>query len=176
MLEKIGKVNCAQPQHDLCSPPTKTSHILQLSCPRGGKINKRNDERKKRFRLFDFALAITTAPEGNRRRPPKPAESPPGVSDCSRLLKTAATSTTVSNCLHNCLRGGFLFHSSRVVSRCHTLMARRAVGLLLGLTAVLAARSCCALSCPAICRCGARTFQCSRDTQLASGAAPVKRL
>lgn len=95
LLEKIGKVNCAQPQHDLCSPPTKTSHILQLSCPRGKK-NKRNDERKKRFRLFDFALAITTAPEGNRRRPPKPAENPAGVSDCSRLLKTATTSTTVS--------------------------------------------------------------------------------
>ncbi|XP_029031171.1 lutropin-choriogonadotropic hormone receptor-like [Betta splendens] len=50
-------------------------------------------------------------------------------------------------------------------------MAPRAVRVLLALSVVLLARSCCAYTCPAICRCSADTFECSRDTQLAPGAA-----
>lgn len=50
-------------------------------------------------------------------------------------------------------------------------MAPRAVWLLVALSAVVNVRSCCAFSCPAICRCSQHTFQCSRDTQLASRAA-----
>uniref|UniRef100_A0A674P752 Thyrotropin receptor n=1 Tax=Takifugu rubripes TaxID=31033 RepID=A0A674P752_TAKRU len=57
-------------------------------------------------------------------------------------------------------------------------MAPRAVWLLVALSAVLNVRSCCAFSCPAICRCSQHTFQCSRDTQLASrpAARAVPRL
>ncbi|KAM8859092.1 lutropin-choriogonadotropic hormone receptor isoform 2-T2 [Spinachia spinachia] len=57
-------------------------------------------------------------------------------------------------------------------------MAPRAVWLLVAVCACLRARSCRAYTCPAICRCRADTFQCSRDTQLASGpaAASVRRL
>ncbi|KAM6916602.1 lutropin-choriogonadotropic hormone receptor [Xenentodon cancila] len=57
-------------------------------------------------------------------------------------------------------------------------MAPRAVWLLVALSCVLNARSCWASTCPPICRCTADTFQCSRDTQLASrpGAASVLRL
>lgn len=50
-------------------------------------------------------------------------------------------------------------------------MAPRAVWLLVALSAVVNVRSCCAFSCPAICRCSQHSFQCSRDTQLASRAA-----
>ncbi|XP_070772285.1 lutropin-choriogonadotropic hormone receptor-like [Enoplosus armatus] len=49
-------------------------------------------------------------------------------------------------------------------------MAPWAVWLLVSLSGVLPVRSCWAYTCPAICRCGADTFQCSRDTQLASRA------
>ncbi|XP_068423748.1 lutropin-choriogonadotropic hormone receptor-like [Clinocottus analis] len=49
-------------------------------------------------------------------------------------------------------------------------MAPQAAWLLVALCASLNARSCCAYTCPAICRCRADTFQCSRDTQLASRA------
>ncbi|TDH01154.1 hypothetical protein EPR50_G00177230 [Perca flavescens] len=57
-------------------------------------------------------------------------------------------------------------------------MAPRAVWLLVALSGVLHVRSCWAYTCPAICRCSADTFQCSRDTQLASRArvTPVLRL
>ncbi|KAE8280507.1 Lutropin-choriogonadotropic hormone receptor [Larimichthys crocea] len=57
-------------------------------------------------------------------------------------------------------------------------MALRAVWLLVSLSAVLDVRSCWAFTCPTICRCSADTFQCSRDTQLASraGATSVPRL
>ncbi|XP_069001034.1 lutropin-choriogonadotropic hormone receptor-like [Embiotoca jacksoni] len=57
-------------------------------------------------------------------------------------------------------------------------MAPRAVWLLVALSGVLNVRSCWAYTCPAICRCTADTFQCSRDTQLASrtAAASVLRL
>ncbi|XP_040035444.2 lutropin-choriogonadotropic hormone receptor isoform X1 [Gasterosteus aculeatus] len=57
-------------------------------------------------------------------------------------------------------------------------MAPRGVCLLLALSAALSARSCCAYTCPAVCRCRADTFQCSGDTQRASGAAAasVRRL
>ncbi|XP_049927047.1 lutropin-choriogonadotropic hormone receptor-like [Epinephelus moara] len=57
-------------------------------------------------------------------------------------------------------------------------MAPRAVWLLVALSGVLNVRSCWAYTCPAICRCSADTFQCSRDTQLASRAeaASVPRL
>uniref|UniRef100_A0A8C4EWF7 Thyrotropin receptor n=1 Tax=Dicentrarchus labrax TaxID=13489 RepID=A0A8C4EWF7_DICLA len=57
-------------------------------------------------------------------------------------------------------------------------MAPRAVWLLVALSGVLNVRSCWAYTCPAICRCTADTFQCSRDTQLASraAAASVPRL
>ncbi|XP_075932975.1 lutropin-choriogonadotropic hormone receptor [Anarhichas minor] len=57
-------------------------------------------------------------------------------------------------------------------------MAPRAVWLLVALSGVLNVRSCWAYTCPAICRCSADTFQCSRDTQLASraGARFVPRL
>ncbi|KAK2921991.1 hypothetical protein Q8A73_001476 [Channa argus] len=50
-------------------------------------------------------------------------------------------------------------------------MAPRAVWLLVALSVVLKVRSCCAYTCPAICRCSPDTFQCSRDTQVAPGAA-----
>ncbi|KAM9345206.1 lutropin-choriogonadotropic hormone receptor-like [Symphorus nematophorus] len=51
-------------------------------------------------------------------------------------------------------------------------MAPRAVCLLLvALSGVLDVRTCCAFTCPTICRCSADTFQCSRATQLASRAA-----
>ncbi|XP_037321950.2 lutropin-choriogonadotropic hormone receptor [Pungitius pungitius] len=50
-------------------------------------------------------------------------------------------------------------------------MAPRAVWLLVAVSAVLSARSRWVYTCPAICRCDADTFQCTRDTQLASGAA-----
>ncbi|CAG09465.1 unnamed protein product [Tetraodon nigroviridis] len=53
-------------------------------------------------------------------------------------------------------------------------MAPRAVWLLVALSAVLNVRSCCAFSCPAICRCSQHTFQCSRDTQLAPRAAAAR--
>ncbi|XP_070833497.1 lutropin-choriogonadotropic hormone receptor-like [Chaetodon trifascialis] len=49
-------------------------------------------------------------------------------------------------------------------------MAPRAVLLLVALSGVLNVRSCWAFTCPTICRCSADTFQCSRDTQLASRA------
>ncbi|XP_042357785.1 lutropin-choriogonadotropic hormone receptor-like [Plectropomus leopardus] len=57
-------------------------------------------------------------------------------------------------------------------------MAPRAVWLLVALSGVLNVHSCWAYTCPAICRCSADTFQCSRDTQLASrtGATSVPRL
>ncbi|XP_078128694.1 lutropin-choriogonadotropic hormone receptor [Sander vitreus] len=57
-------------------------------------------------------------------------------------------------------------------------MAPRAVWLLVALSGVLHVRSCWAYTCPAICHCTADTFQCSRDTQLASRAraTPVPRL
>ncbi|TKS85431.1 Lutropin-choriogonadotropic hormone receptor [Collichthys lucidus] len=57
-------------------------------------------------------------------------------------------------------------------------MALRAVWLLVSLSAALDVRSCWAFTCPTICRCSADTFQCSRDTQLASraGATSVPRL
>uniref|UniRef100_A0A7N6B362 Thyrotropin receptor n=1 Tax=Anabas testudineus TaxID=64144 RepID=A0A7N6B362_ANATE len=49
-------------------------------------------------------------------------------------------------------------------------MAPRAVRLQVALCVLLTLRSCGAFTCPAICRCSADTFQCSRDTQLAPGA------
>ncbi|KAM9804030.1 lutropin-choriogonadotropic hormone receptor [Neosynchiropus ocellatus] len=49
-------------------------------------------------------------------------------------------------------------------------MAAWAVWLLLSLTGVLNVGSCWGYSCQPICRCSADTFQCSRDTQLASRA------
>ncbi|XP_039639684.1 LOW QUALITY PROTEIN: lutropin-choriogonadotropic hormone receptor [Perca fluviatilis] len=49
-------------------------------------------------------------------------------------------------------------------------MAPRVVWLLVALSGVLHVRSCWAYTCPTICRCSADTFQCSRDTQLASRA------
>uniref|UniRef100_A0A3Q3SX67 Thyrotropin receptor n=1 Tax=Mastacembelus armatus TaxID=205130 RepID=A0A3Q3SX67_9TELE len=49
-------------------------------------------------------------------------------------------------------------------------MAPRAVWLLVALSLVLNVRSSWAYTCPTICRCSADTFQCSRDTQLASGS------
>ncbi|XP_073337908.1 lutropin-choriogonadotropic hormone receptor-like [Pagrus major] len=52
-------------------------------------------------------------------------------------------------------------------------MAPRAVWLLVALSGVLHARSCCAFTCPTICRCSADTFHCSRATQLASRAGPA---
>ncbi|XP_044071121.1 lutropin-choriogonadotropic hormone receptor-like [Siniperca chuatsi] len=57
-------------------------------------------------------------------------------------------------------------------------MAPRAVWVLVALSGVLNVRSCYAYTCPAICRCSADTFQCSKDTQLASraGATSVPRL
>nr|ADE08460.1 luteinizing hormone receptor [Pseudolabrus sieboldi] len=57
-------------------------------------------------------------------------------------------------------------------------MALRAVWLLVALSCVLNARSCWAYTCHTICRCSTDTFQCSRDTQLASlsGATSVPRL
>uniref|UniRef100_A0A4W6E047 Lutropin-choriogonadotropic hormone receptor n=1 Tax=Lates calcarifer TaxID=8187 RepID=A0A4W6E047_LATCA len=57
-------------------------------------------------------------------------------------------------------------------------MAPRAVWLLIALSGVLNAHSCWAYTCPTICHCSADTFQCSRDTQLASraGTASVPRL
>ncbi|XP_041866177.1 LOW QUALITY PROTEIN: lutropin-choriogonadotropic hormone receptor [Melanotaenia boesemani] len=57
-------------------------------------------------------------------------------------------------------------------------MAPRAVWLLVALSGVLNVRSCGAYTCPAICRCTADTFQCSRETQLASrtGVTSVRRL
>ncbi|XP_056250572.1 LOW QUALITY PROTEIN: lutropin-choriogonadotropic hormone receptor-like [Seriola aureovittata] len=57
-------------------------------------------------------------------------------------------------------------------------MAPQAVWLLVALSGVLNVRSCWAYTCPAICRCSADTFQCSRDTQLASraGTTSVSRL
>ncbi|XP_022065314.2 LOW QUALITY PROTEIN: lutropin-choriogonadotropic hormone receptor-like [Acanthochromis polyacanthus] len=50
-------------------------------------------------------------------------------------------------------------------------MAPRAVWLLVLLSGVLDVRPCWAYDCPTICRCTADTFQCSRDTQLASRTA-----
>ncbi|XP_039995997.1 LOW QUALITY PROTEIN: lutropin-choriogonadotropic hormone receptor-like [Xiphias gladius] len=47
-------------------------------------------------------------------------------------------------------------------------MAPWAVWLLISISGVLNVRSCWAYTCPAICRCSVDTFQCSRDTQLAS--------
>ncbi|XP_030604451.1 lutropin-choriogonadotropic hormone receptor [Archocentrus centrarchus] len=55
-------------------------------------------------------------------------------------------------------------------------MASRAVWLLFALSGVLNARSCCAYTCPAICQCTADSFQCSRDTQLASRTGPTSVL
>ncbi|XP_040905133.1 lutropin-choriogonadotropic hormone receptor-like [Toxotes jaculatrix] len=57
-------------------------------------------------------------------------------------------------------------------------MAPWAVWLLVALSGVLNVRSCWAYTCPAICRCSADTFQCSKDTQLASraGETSVHRL
>uniref|UniRef100_A0A3P9QIU0 Luteinizing hormone/choriogonadotropin receptor n=1 Tax=Poecilia reticulata TaxID=8081 RepID=A0A3P9QIU0_POERE len=55
-------------------------------------------------------------------------------------------------------------------------MAPQAVWLLVALSAVLKLRSCWAYTCPAICRCSADTFQCSRDTQLASRTAATSAL
>ncbi|KAM9364409.1 lutropin-choriogonadotropic hormone receptor-like [Pholidichthys leucotaenia] len=57
-------------------------------------------------------------------------------------------------------------------------MAARAFWLLLALSGVVNVRSCCAFTCPTICRCSADSFECSRDTQLASrtAAAPAPRL
>ncbi|XP_038136057.1 lutropin-choriogonadotropic hormone receptor-like [Cyprinodon tularosa] len=55
-------------------------------------------------------------------------------------------------------------------------MAPRAVWLLVALSTVLKLRSCWAYTCPAICRCSADTFQCSRHTQLASGTAATSVL
>ncbi|CAJ1067455.1 luteinizing hormone receptor [Xyrichtys novacula] len=51
-------------------------------------------------------------------------------------------------------------------------MALRVVWLLLALSSVWSARSCWAHTCPTICRCSSDTFQCSRDTQLASPSRP----
>ncbi|XP_030011293.1 lutropin-choriogonadotropic hormone receptor [Sphaeramia orbicularis] len=47
-------------------------------------------------------------------------------------------------------------------------MAPRAVWVLVALSGLLNARSCWAYTCPTICRCSTDTFQCSRDTQMAS--------
>uniref|UniRef100_A0AAX7UN44 G-protein coupled receptors family 1 profile domain-containing protein n=1 Tax=Astatotilapia calliptera TaxID=8154 RepID=A0AAX7UN44_ASTCA len=55
-------------------------------------------------------------------------------------------------------------------------MALRAVWLLFALSCVLNARSCCAYTCPAICRCTADSFQCSKETQLASRTGPTSVL
>ncbi|XP_054885082.1 lutropin-choriogonadotropic hormone receptor-like [Poeciliopsis prolifica] len=55
-------------------------------------------------------------------------------------------------------------------------MAPRAVWLLVALSAVLKLRACWAYTCPAICRCSADTFQCNRDTQLASRTAATSVL
>ncbi|XP_024916619.1 lutropin-choriogonadotropic hormone receptor isoform X2 [Cynoglossus semilaevis] len=52
-------------------------------------------------------------------------------------------------------------------------MAPWAVWLLLAVSSVLAVRSCCAYTCPTICRCSEHSFQCSRDTQLLSRARAV---
>ncbi|XP_036979190.1 lutropin-choriogonadotropic hormone receptor-like isoform X2 [Acanthopagrus latus] len=51
-------------------------------------------------------------------------------------------------------------------------MAPRAVWLLVALSGVLHVRSCCAFTCPTICRCSADSFHCSGATQLASRAGP----
>lgn len=91
LFEKTGKVNCAQPQHDLCSPPTKTSHILQLSCPRKKKRKETTRERKD--------SACSSSPSQLRQHLKATGgdpRNPPGVSDWPRLLKTATTSTRVS--------------------------------------------------------------------------------
>ncbi|XP_060895539.1 lutropin-choriogonadotropic hormone receptor [Labrus mixtus] len=50
-------------------------------------------------------------------------------------------------------------------------MVSRVIWLLVMLTGVLCARSSRAHTCPAICSCSQNTFQCNRDTQLASRAA-----
>uniref|UniRef100_A0A665WUR2 G-protein coupled receptors family 1 profile domain-containing protein n=1 Tax=Echeneis naucrates TaxID=173247 RepID=A0A665WUR2_ECHNA len=55
-------------------------------------------------------------------------------------------------------------------------MAPRAVWLLVSLSGVLAVRSCWAYSCPAICRCSADTFGCSRDSQLSRTETSAARL
>ncbi|MED6258919.1 hypothetical protein AMECASPLE_027922 [Ameca splendens] len=55
-------------------------------------------------------------------------------------------------------------------------MAPWAVWLLVALSAVLKLRSCWAYTCPAICRCSRDTFECSRDTQLASRTAATSVL
>ncbi|KAK5622149.1 hypothetical protein CRENBAI_009317 [Crenichthys baileyi] len=55
-------------------------------------------------------------------------------------------------------------------------MAPRAVWLLVALSSVLKLRSCWAYTCPAICRCSADTFECSRYTQLASRTAATSVL
>uniref|UniRef100_A0A668TJJ3 G-protein coupled receptors family 1 profile domain-containing protein n=1 Tax=Oreochromis aureus TaxID=47969 RepID=A0A668TJJ3_OREAU len=55
-------------------------------------------------------------------------------------------------------------------------MALREVWLLFALSGVLNARSCCAYTCPAICRCTADSFQCSKETQLASRTGPTSVL
>lgn len=71
-----------------------------------------------------------------------------------------------------------LFFSLYLLKSRVSRMAPRGVCLLLALSAALSARSCCAYTCPAVCRCRADTFQCSGDTQRASGAAAasVRRL
>uniref|UniRef100_A0A3Q3Q643 Thyrotropin receptor n=1 Tax=Monopterus albus TaxID=43700 RepID=A0A3Q3Q643_MONAL len=57
-------------------------------------------------------------------------------------------------------------------------MAPRALWLLVAVSLVLYVRSCRAYTCPPICSCSTDTFQCSRDTELASraGATSVPRL
>ncbi|XP_047206778.1 lutropin-choriogonadotropic hormone receptor-like isoform X2 [Girardinichthys multiradiatus] len=55
-------------------------------------------------------------------------------------------------------------------------MAPWAVWLLVALSAVLKLRSCWAYTCPAICLCSRDTFECSRDTQLASRTAATSVL
>ncbi|XP_056147282.1 lutropin-choriogonadotropic hormone receptor-like [Lampris incognitus] len=56
-------------------------------------------------------------------------------------------------------------------------MPRRVLWLVLALSAAVPPRRCWGFTCPPVCRCGADTFHCSRDTQLASaGPAGVSRL
>lgn len=90
---------------ELCSPPTKTSPILQLGCPRAQKT------RDRRIPLFDFALAITTRPEGNGRSSASGSEIE--KKEKKKKKKThATTSSIVSGPACS------VIHSNCVVPRC----------------------------------------------------------
>lgn len=142
----------------LCSPPTKTSPLLSSGA-----------QRNSCFALDSTVLVVTTAPEGGS----------------SALVTAPHVCENQNNRIGLRLRSSgrvlhpFNFREGAVcqwlgdvrVCACVSSMAPRAVWLLVALSAVLNVRSCCAFRCPAICRCSQHTFQCSRDTQLASRAA-----